>query len=153
MFGMLKNILDTICSWIVKPKTPSKITVKVTPAKTITTIKIMVKDEVVGVVQSLSISETRNIKSVIDPEVDVHIKATASRVRFDRQRVAEAFSRGFVHREAQKIPFDIEVSDGIHKTVLKNVWITVLGTTWSTAGWVIADQIELEAESIFSEKK
>src|SRR5574337_1824564 len=72
-----------------------------------TNILIMVGNTAVGAIQSLSVSERRGIKMIDEvgtdghvdsvPNVSTNITGTCQRVRFDRLRVAEAFSRGFTH--------------------------------------------------------
>src|SRR5580692_4449375 len=75
----------------------------------------------VGAVQSMAISEKRSIKMIDEVGTDGHIDSvpnqstnitgTCQRIRFDRLRVAEAFSRGFIHAASQVYPFDIVVMD------------------------------------------
>jgi len=103
-----------------------------------TNIIIMVNNRAVGAVQSLSISEKRNIKMIDEIGTDGHIDSvpnqstnitgSCQRVRFDRLRIAEAFSRGFIHAASQIYPFDIVILDKQKKaqenqisTVIKNV--------------------------------
>src|SRR5580692_1747947 len=75
----------------------------------------------VGAVQSMAISEKRSIKMIDEVGTDGHIDSvpnqstnvtgSCQRVRFDRLRIAEAFSRGFIHAASQVYPFDIVVMD------------------------------------------
>lgn len=121
----------------------------------------------VGAVQSMAIDETRSIKMIDEVGTDGHIdsvpnqstniKGTCQRVRFDRLRVAEAFSRGFVHVASQAYPFDIVIFDkqklatGLQiSTVIKNVWIAGISYTYQVSDWVITDNMTWEAEQIFS---
>ena len=121
----------------------------------------------VGAVQSMQISEKRGIKMIdeigtdghIDsvPNVSTNITGTCQRVRFDALRVAEAFSRGFVHVAAQAYPFDIIIFDTQRRdqgnqisTVIKNVWIEGIDYTYQVSDWVITDSMSWQAETIYS---
>jgi hypothetical protein len=132
-----------------------------------TNIIIMVNDRAVGAIQSMAISEKRGIKMIdevgtdghIDsvPNVSTNITGTCQRIRFDRLRVAEAFSRGFIHAASQVYPFDIVVMDKQKRdqgsqisTVIKNVWIAGLDYTYQANDWVITDSMTWEAENIYS---
>lgn len=132
-----------------------------------TNIIIMVNNTAVGAIQSMAISEKRGIKMIdevgtdghIDsvPNVSTNITGSCQRVRFDRLRVAEAFSRGFVHVASQVYPFDIVILDKQKRdqgaqisTVIKNVWISGIDYTYQVSDWVITDTMTWEAETIFS---
>jgi hypothetical protein len=121
----------------------------------------------IGAVQSMAISEKRSIKMIDEVGTDGHIDSvpnqstnitgTCQRVRFDRLRVAEAFSRGFVHVSAQVYPFDIIIFDkqklatGLQiSTTIKNVWIAGIDYTYQVSDWVITDNMTWEAETIYS---
>jgi hypothetical protein len=112
-----------------------------------TTIIVKVGDKIVGAIQSLSITEKRS------PDGYTSVSAKISRIRFDKMRITEAFSRGFVHVASQVYPFDIEIIEGKEIiTTLKNVWITALDYTYSANDWIITDYMEVEAETIYSKK-
>ena len=121
----------------------------------------------IGAVQSMAIDEKRSIKMIDEVGTDGHIDSvpnqstnitgTCQRVRFDRLRVAEAFSRGFVHVSAQVYPFDIIIFDkqklatGLQiSTTIKNVWIAGISYTYQVSDWVITDNMTWEAETIYS---
>ena len=127
----------------------------------------MVNDRAVGAIQSMAISEKRGIKMIdevgtdghIDsvPNVSTNVSGTCQRIRFDRLRITEAFSRGFLHAASQVYPFDIVVLDKQKRdqgsqisTVIKNVWISGLDYTYAANDWVITDSMTWEAENIFS---
>ncbi len=132
-----------------------------------THIIIYVNGTAVGAVQSLTVNEKRNIKMVDEVGTDGHIDSvpnqstnitgSCQRVRFDRLRIAEAFSRGFIHASSQAYPFDIVIldrqkRDPAHQisTVIKNVWISGIDYTYQVSDWVITDTMTWEAENIFS---
>lgn len=153
------------------PNTGSTLTVPNGVNKTSTAIStniiIMVNNTPVGAVQTMAISEKRGIKMIdevgtdghIDsvPNISTNITGTCTRVRFDRLRITEAFSRGFVHNASQVYPFDIVILDKQKRdqgsqisTVIKNVWISGLDYTYQVSDWVITDSMTWEAEQIFS---
>ncbi len=153
------------------PNTGSTTSVNGTVNKTSTSIStniiIMVNNTAVGAIQSMAISEKRGIKMIdevgtdghIDsvPNVSTNITGSCQRVRFDRLRITEAFSRGFVHVASQVYPFDIVILDKQKRasnlqisTVIKNVWISGLDYTYQTSDWVITDTMTWEAENIYS---
>lgn len=134
-----------------------------------TNIVIIVDGNPIGAIQSLEVTEERGgIRMVDEVGTDGHIDSapnqstnytvTCQRVRFDKLRVAEAFSRGFLHVKAQRIPFDIEIHDRFADadegnaiiTTIKNVWIQRIGYTYSATDWVITDNMTCQAEDIYS---
>lgn len=140
-----------------------------------TNIIIKVGTETIGAIQSISIQEQRPIIMIDEVGTDGHIDSTphqstnitgtCERVRFDRLRIAEAFSRGFTHVHAQRYPFDIEIidiqnaasdaaepleSEATIVTVVKNVWIGQLSYAYTANEFVIKDTMQFQAESIQS---
>jgi hypothetical protein len=132
-----------------------------------TNIIILVNNTPVGAVQSLQITESRNIKQIDEVGTDGHVDSvpnqstnvtgTCQRVRFDRLRITEAFSRGFVHVKSQQYPFDIVILDKQKRdqgsqisTIIKNVWIKEVSYTYQVSDWTIVDSMNFEAEDIFS---
>lgn len=133
-----------------------------------TNIVIKVNGNTVGAVQSLEVDESRQLKMIDEVGTDGHIDSapqsstsisgSCTRVRFDRMRITEAFSRPFVHVHAQRIPFDIEIQDIFHDsdpsnaiiTIIKNVWIKSIRYTYSATDYVIVDTMSWEAEGIYS---
>jgi hypothetical protein len=132
-----------------------------------TNIIILVNNTAVGAIQSMAISEKRQIKMVDEVGTDGHIDSapisstnitgTCQRIRFDRLRITEAFSRGFLHAASQVYPFDIVILDKQKRdqgsqisTVIKNVWISGLDYTYQANDWIITDSMQWEAENIFS---
>jgi hypothetical protein len=80
--------------------------------------------------------------------------------------IAAAFSRGFVHVSAQRIPFDIHIIDvfasdendaadfaggnGTVVTILKKVWIKSIANAFKSDNFVISQTMIFEAETVFS---
>jgi hypothetical protein len=130
-----------------------------------TNIVIMVGANMVGAVQKLNIDEKRALKMIDEVGTDGHIDSVpisstnitgaCERVRFDRMRIAEAFSRGFVHVSAQRIPFDIVIIDKWNGddgsalyTTIKSVWISGISYSFNADNWIITDNMTWEAEAI-----
>jgi len=134
-----------------------------------TNIVIVVDSNPIGAIQSLEVNETRgDIKMIDEVGTDGHIDSapnkstdysiSCQRIRFDKLRVAEAFSRGFLHVKSQRIPFDIEIHDRFADadegnaiiTTIKNVWIKSIGYTYTVSDWTITETMQCVAEDIFS---
>jgi hypothetical protein len=132
-----------------------------------TNILILVNGTAVGAVQSLTVNENRSIKMInevgtdgnIDsvPSTSTTIGGNCTRIRFDRLRIAEAFGRGFIHVASQVYPFDIVILDKQKRdqsnqisTIIKNVWIESISYTYNVSDWVLSDQMNWKAETIFS---
>jgi len=134
-----------------------------------TMILIKVGTEPVGAVQSLSINETRNVQMIDEVGTDGHIdsapnqstqiEGSCERIRFDRLRITEAFSRGFLHVKSQRIPFDIEIIDQFNGaigsgsevvTIIENVWIKSISYNIQAGNWIISDTMQWTAETIYS---
>ena len=132
-----------------------------------TNIIILLGNTPVGAVQTMQIDEARAIKMIDEVGTDGHvdsvpnqstnISGSCQRVRFDRLRITEAFSRGFLHVASQVYPFDIVILDKQKRdtgsqisTIIKNVWIKNLSYTYSATDWVITDTMQWEAEAIYS---
>ena len=141
------NLFDLFLSWF-KPRSKAPLS---KPIST-TTIIVRVGDKVVGAISSISIEEYRPYNDAT--RAASSNKITANRIRFDRARIAEAFSRGFIHKNSQIYPLQIEVIDEKAKTTIQNAWIDEdVGFSYMTNDWIIVDCIKLIAEKIFSKKK
>lgn len=133
-----------------------------------TNIIIKVKGNEVGAIQRISFKETRKVTQIDEVGTDGHIDSVPSasasiggsceRIRFDNLRIAPAFSRGFIHASAQRIPFDIEIYDifagtdpgSTLITIVKNVWITSITVDYKATDFVISESMDWEAEAISS---
>jgi hypothetical protein len=128
---------------------------------------IMVGSAAVGAIQTLQVSEKRSVVMCDEVGHDGHIDSSPNkstdisgscrRIRFDRLRITEAFSRGFLHVASQVYPFDIVIIDKQKSdvknqisTVIKNVWITGIDYSLEAQDWIITDNLTFEAETIFS---
>lgn len=121
----------------------------------------------IGAIKSIQIQENRPIVMINEVGTDGSIDATPNasstftasiqRTRFDRMRIAEAFTRGFVHVSSQLVPIDINIYDnwsgsGANAiiTTLKDCWIDSISYTYSDSDWVIVDSMGIKFERIFS---
>lgn len=121
----------------------------------------------IGAIQSLSVSESRSISMIAEvgsdgfidstPTSSTNVSGSITRIRYDRMRLTEAMSRGYLHLAAQRYPFDIEIQD-VQKdqtnnmiiTIIKNVWFESLSYNLDANNWIISDSCNWKAEHIFS---
>ena len=133
-----------------------------------TNIIIKVNGNAVGAVKSLQVTETRTIQKISEigtdgiidsaPSKSTEISVTCNRTRFSKQRIAEAFGRGFIHAHSQRYPFDIEVQDIFADaneanaiiTVIENCWIERIDYTYDAENFIISESMGLSAERINS---
>ena len=130
-------------------------------------IVIRVGNNPVGAIQSIDFTETRDVEPIDEVGTDGHIDSvprrstnitgTCDRIRYDRLRIAEAFSRGFLHAKSQRIGFDIDIYDkwagddeNIIVTTLRNVWIQTIGYSYKANDFVNSDRTTFMAEDISS---
>jgi hypothetical protein len=132
-----------------------------------TFIIIQVNGNPVGAIQDLTVNEVRSIKMVDEVGTDGHIDSapiqstnisgSCMRIRYNLMRVTSAFGRDFLHTHAQRIPFDITILDNWNGsgansviTVIENVWIKSIGYSYKQDNWLITDNMQWEAERIYS---
>lgn len=133
-----------------------------------TNIIIKVNGNTVGAVKSLDITERRDISRIAEigtdgfidsaPKSATDLSVNCQRTRFSRQRIAEAFGRGFIHAHSQRYPFDIEIQDIFADadeanaiiTVIENCWISNIKYTYSSDDYIISESMDLTAERISS---
>jgi len=134
-----------------------------------TNIIIKVNGEAVGAIQNINFNENRTVNRVLEVGTDgvvdstptkaTEISGSCRRIRFDRLRISEAFSRGFVHAKSQAYPFDLvildtqaggEDSDDVIITTVKNVWITKISYAYQAENWIITDDMDFVAEDIYT---
>lgn len=133
-----------------------------------TNIIIEVDGNAVGAIKEISIDEDRGIVMINEVGTDGHIDSVPNkstdisgrcqRTRFDNLRIAAAFSRDYIHVHAQRLPFNIVIKDTFagddpNKTLIttiKNVWIRKIGTSYRAEDFVIVENMDWVAETIFS---
>jgi len=133
-----------------------------------TNIIVEVDGNAVGAIQTLQVQEQRNIQTIDEVGTDGHIDSVpnqstnitlnCTRTRFDNLRVASAFSRGYIHAHSQRIPFDVVIKDifagddpsSTLVTTIKNCWINQISYEYKSQDFVIAETMNLTAETIFT---
>jgi len=133
-----------------------------------TNIIIKVDGNVISTIQDIDYSEKAGIKKIpqvgTDGFVDivrnesVDVTGSCSRIRWGGMRIAEAFSRGFIHVGSQRIGFNIEIQDIFLSnntaaaiiTVLDNCWISSITTAYKAGDFVIQDDMSFSARGIYS---
>lgn len=108
-----------------------------------TQITIKVGRVTVGAIQQLVVNQNRDMhrweEIGTDGVVEMHPKGAArielqvTRIVFDDLRLPEAFARGFINLQAQRIPFDIQLIDRSSSTVSSNAIIHVFNNCWISA--------------------
>jgi hypothetical protein len=78
------------------------------------------------------------------------------RIRFDRERIAEAFNRGHVSIQAQSKPVQLVMRDnfvgvGIVDTNMENCWMWHIWKTYYTDEFVILENVKMYAEDVWSD--
>jgi hypothetical protein len=132
-----------------------------------TNILIKVGSKAVGAIQSIMVQEQRTVSQISElgtdgiidsaPQSSTKISGNCKRIRFDRKRIAQAFGRDFVHVQSQRKPFDIDIIDTWEGqsgksviTTIKNVWITGISYTYSSDNWIISEDMQWQAETIYT---
>lgn len=109
-------------------------------------IKVLVGDNVIGAIQSISLLDGP------PPENAMRQKLTVSRMRLDKEKMelSRLFSRNFVHTNAQRFPIQIVVEDEAQKEILRihNAWLDSVVSSFSTSDQILLEGVELAAESV-----
>jgi hypothetical protein len=131
-----------------------------------TQISIKVGSTTVGAIQKLSITQNRELwrHEEIGTEgvVEIHPKGAAKieiivdRIVFDGMRLPEAFARGFVNLQSQRVPFDIHIIDKsemkssgdalVH--VLNNCWFRQYNPQFRSDSFIISESAQIWCEYI-----
>lgn len=108
----------------------------------VTTI-IVTTNQPIGACESLIVKESKSEDGYTSVKLEV------PRIRFSRERIKEAFDKGFFHVAAQKLPMHISIiEDKVETSRIHNVWITEIAVSFTTDEWIIAEGIKLEGEYI-----
>lgn len=130
-------------------------------------ILIYVGNNPVGAIQSISVTESREIKEVYElgfdgaidsvPVGPLKVTGDIKRIRYDRMRLTEALGRAYIHPHAQRFPFDVHIidtwngdGDDAIVTVIKNVWLKGSSYSYSVGTWIIEDTSQYVAETIYT---
>lgn len=131
-----------------------------------TQMTIKVGATTVGAIQSLAIQQNRemNIWEEIgtDGIIEIHPKGAAKiniqvqRVVFDGLRLPEAFARGFINIQAQRLPFNIEIIDKSDSldigdavvSTCNGCWFKSYSPTFTAENFIIKEQADIVCEYI-----
>ena len=147
------------------PKTGSLLNQKIHSSLS-TQIVVKVGTATVGAIQRLNIRQNKDLhiheEIGNDGIVEIHpkgatkIELTVSRVVFDGLRLPEAFARGFVNIQAQRIPFDINIIDTsdtdeardyiVH--TCNSCWFRSYSPTFTADTFIITEEATLACEYI-----
>jgi hypothetical protein len=131
-----------------------------------TQIVVKVNGTTVGAIQRLQINQTREMhiheEIGTDGVVEIHPKNAAkidlqvTRVVFDELRITEAFARGFVNIQAQRIPFDIQIIDKMASStredavihIFNNCWFKGYSPTYQADNFIISENANIICEYV-----
>lgn len=131
-----------------------------------TQITVKVGPTTIGAIQQLTVNQNREIavheEIGTDGIVDSHPKNAAKidlqvqRIVFDQLRLTEAFGRGFINIQAQRLPFDVEIIDRTDLSgdnasfslvhVFHNCWFRTYSPTYSAENFIINEQATISVE-------
>lgn len=132
-----------------------------------TQIVVLVENEPVGAIQSLTINQNRSLSRVVELGLDGVLEivpqsatthdATIERIVFDRLRLPEAFKRGFINIKSQLVPFDIDIIDRtggdidsgaevVHKLV--HCWFASYVPKMGADNFIISETATIQFEDI-----
>ena len=134
-----------------------------------TLITIKVNNVAVGAMQSLTITQAREIVSHQEigtdgfvenhPKGAAKISIEAKRVVFDGLSMTEAFSRGFFNLQAQRVPFDIQIidrqsGDGNLAVVhtLHSCWFKSLSTPYNSDSFLITQSASIDCLRVTTQR-
>lgn len=117
---------------------------------TTTAIIVLFGDNPIGAIQSLTTIKTAAASEDGYPSYTLK----SFRMRLDKTKIAEIFSREYVHVAAQKYPaqkYPVQIAMIVDKKEVQrihNVWFTSVGYTYTSGDWAIVEEAVLEAEKI-----
>tara|TARA_R110002020_G_scaffold50716_9_gene143336 strand:+ start:31283 stop:31888 length:606 start_codon:yes stop_codon:yes gene_type:complete len=134
-----------------------------------TQIIIYVNDQPVGAIQQFGETQTRQLRRITEigtdgvieivPQSATQISLDLQRVAFDGLSISEAFSRGYVNIQSQRLPFDIVVVDqfsGVGTesiiTTYHNCFFQRIGKTYRTDDYIIIQTATVECEYVGSQR-
>lgn len=132
-----------------------------------TLITVKVRGTAVGAIQELRIDQNREMyvweEIGTDGVVEIHPRGAAkitfsvSRLVFDGLTLPQAFSRGFLNLQAQRIPFDVEIVDTFagdlslaSVSTLKECWFRRYSTPYRADNYLVSETGELSCAKIVS---
>lgn len=97
----------------------------------------------------------------IHPKGAAKISLTVNRIVFDELRLPEAFARGFINIQSQRIPFDIQIIDKSRAVtdqdalvhVFNNCWFTGYSPSFTAEKFIISESANIACEYVTSHRK
>jgi hypothetical protein len=135
-----------------------------------TNIIIKVGKTTVGAIKSLSISQDRDINvfeeigtdGIVEtcPKGAAKVSVEVERIVFDNLRLPEAFSRGFINIQAQRIPFDIEIIDTSNSeneenhtiSIIRGCWFRRYNPIYTIDNFIISERATIQGEYITTQQ-
>lgn len=129
-----------------------------------TQITIKVDRTTVGAIQQLQINQNREMwvqeEIGTDGIIEIHPKGATkidinvTRIVFDQLRLPEAFARGFINIQSQRIPFDIQIMDrssaltdqAIVVNTCHSCWFNSYSPTYAANDYIITETAGLKCE-------
>jgi len=136
-----------------------------------TQITIKVGRATVGAIQRLQIQQNREMliweEIGTDGVVEIHPKGAAKisldvvRIVFDELRMTEAFARGFINLQAQRVPFDIHIIDRASSVneldaiihVFHNCWFKSYSPAYNADNFIVSENAALVCEYVTSSRQ
>jgi len=133
-----------------------------------TQITVKVGVNTVGAIQQLTINQNREMNvweeigtsGVVEiaPKGAAKVEISVQRIVFDGLRITEAFSRGFINLQAQRMPFDIEIInksdatnfDSILTHTCHNCWFKSYSVPYDANNFLITENASIVCEYITS---
>ena len=131
-----------------------------------TQITVKVSGVTVGAIQQLAVNQNRDMhrweEIGTDGVVEIHPKGAArielqiTRVVFDDMRLPEAFARGFINLQAQRIPFDIQLVDRTSANIstnaithiFNNCWFKAYTPTFRADNFIVSENATIQCEYV-----
>lgn len=132
-----------------------------------TQIVVKVDNVTIGAIQKLSISQDRELcrweeigtSGIVEihPKGAAKINLTVERIVFDGMRLPEAFARGFINIQSQRIPFDIDIIDktamdatgkGAIVHTFNNCWFNRYSPNFNADNFIVSETAQIWCEYV-----
>jgi hypothetical protein len=135
-----------------------------------TQITVKVGGVTIGAIQQLVVNQNRDMhrweEIGTDGVVEMHPKGAArielqvTRIVFDDMRLPEAFARGFINLQAQRIPFDIQLVDKTSANIstnaivhiFNNCWFKAYSPTFRADNFIVSETATIQSEYVITNR-
>jgi hypothetical protein len=131
---------------------------------------VKVNNTTVGAIQTLTITEAREMliqeeigtSGIVEvvPKGATKVSLRIERVVFDQLSLPEALARGFVHIQAQRMPFDIHIINTSASTeetavitVCSGCWLKSKTTPYTVNSFLIIEAADIQCERITTSQR